>query len=89
MSQGDGVFIMDAAVARHAEVRVAVVDEHAHVLDEVRPEELRGRAALLVFEAAAGPLEVQRGLHVRPREVAVEGAIRRAVPGVAYAQIDQ
>ena len=26
---------------------------------------------------------MERGLHVRPREVAVEGAIRRAIPGVA------
>jgi hypothetical protein len=43
------------------------------------------RAAL---EAASRALEVQRGLHVRPRKVAVEGAVGTAVPGVAYAQIN-
>ena len=35
------------------------------------------------LEPASRTLEVERGLHVRPREVAVQGAIRRAVPGVA------
>ena len=39
------------------------------------------------LEPASRALEVERLLHVRPREVAVEGAIRRAVPGVASINI--
>ena len=83
MSQGDGVFVMDAAMARHTEVRVPIINQYPHMLDQMRPEQLGGGTALLVLESTAGPLEVERLLHVRPREVAVEGAIRRAVPGVA------
>ena len=46
------------ALVRHAKIGVAVVDQHAHVLDQMRPEELRGRGRLLVLEPESSRGEV-------------------------------